>query len=108
VRCQKDSSASLRSKQLFEKLPRETGVHRATLDSTMSAHHNIRLARRYLHRAAAEGTRITTLNNKIRVATETSPGYFASVGIYFDAGSRYETPETSGASHFLERLAYKV
>ena len=51
---------------------------------------------------------ITTLPNKIRVATENTPGHFSSVGLYVDAGSRYESPETSGVSHFLDRMAFKV
>ncbi|KAJ7754934.1 Metalloenzyme, LuxS/M16 peptidase-like protein [Mycena maculata] len=51
---------------------------------------------------------LTTLPNKIRVATESTPGHFSSVGLYIDAGSRYETPSTSGASHFLDRLAFKT
>ncbi|PCH34231.1 hypothetical protein WOLCODRAFT_95068 [Wolfiporia cocos MD-104 SS10] len=51
---------------------------------------------------------ITTLPNKIRVATESTPGHFSSVGLYVDAGSRYETPSTSGVSHFLDRLAFKT
>ncbi|PFH52260.1 hypothetical protein AMATHDRAFT_2266 [Amanita thiersii Skay4041] len=50
---------------------------------------------------------ITTLPNKIRVATEDTPGHFSSVGLYIDAGSRYETTETSGVSHFLDRMAFK-
>ncbi|KAJ3789231.1 Metalloenzyme, LuxS/M16 peptidase-like protein [Lentinula aff. detonsa] len=52
-------------------------------------------------------TQITILPNKIRVATDPTPGYFSSIGLYVDAGSRYETPETSGASHFIDRLAFK-
>ncbi|KAG5649855.1 hypothetical protein H0H81_001763 [Sphagnurus paluster] len=51
---------------------------------------------------------ITTLPNKIRVATESTPGHFSSVGLYVDAGSRYETPESSGVSHFLDRMAFKT
>ncbi|KAI0059445.1 mitochondrial processing peptidase [Artomyces pyxidatus] len=51
---------------------------------------------------------ITTLSNKIRVATESTPGHFSSVGLYIDAGSRYEDPSTSGVSHFLDRMAFKV
>lgn len=52
--------------------------------------------------------KITTLPNKIRVATESTPGHFSSLGLYVDAGSRYETAPTSGVSHFLDRLAFKV
>lgn len=51
---------------------------------------------------------ITALPNKIRVATESTPGHFSSVGLYVDAGSRYEGPSTSGVSHFLDRMAFKV
>lgn len=51
---------------------------------------------------------ITTLPNKIRVATEATPGHFSSVGLYIDAGSRYESAENSGVSHFLDRMAFKV
>ncbi|KAI0323006.1 LuxS/MPP-like metallohydrolase [Amylostereum chailletii] len=50
---------------------------------------------------------ITTLPNKLRVATESTPSHFSSVGLYIDAGSRYETPATSGVSHFLDRMAFK-
>ncbi|KAL5533717.1 hypothetical protein ACEPAG_177 [Sanghuangporus baumii] len=50
---------------------------------------------------------ITTLPNKVRVTTEGVPGHFAGVGLFVDAGSRYETPENSGVSHFLDRLAFK-
>ncbi|KAI0640036.1 LuxS/MPP-like metallohydrolase [Trametes polyzona] len=52
--------------------------------------------------------RITTLPNGLRVATESTPGHFSSVGLYVDAGSRYETPSTSGVSHFLDRMAFKT
>ncbi|KAJ7459105.1 Metalloenzyme, LuxS/M16 peptidase-like protein [Mycena galericulata] len=51
---------------------------------------------------------LTTLPNKIRVATQSTPGHFSSVGLYIDAGSRYESPATSGASHFLDRMAFKT
>ena len=51
---------------------------------------------------------VTTLPNRLRVATDSAPGHFSSVGLYIDAGARYETPETSGVSHFLDRVAFKV
>ena len=52
--------------------------------------------------------RVTTLPNKIRVATENTPGHFSCVGLYIDAGARYETLSSSGVSHFLDRMAFKV
>ncbi|KZO91854.1 LuxS/MPP-like metallohydrolase [Calocera viscosa TUFC12733] len=51
--------------------------------------------------------RITTLPNQLRVTTEESPGHFHSIGVYLDAGSRYETPRLCGVSHMLDRMAYK-
>ncbi|GAV98803.1 mitochondrial processing peptidase [Lentinula edodes] len=69
----------------------------------------VKNASRSLHSSTVpvNATQITTLPNKIRVATDPTPGYFSSIGLYVDAGSRYETPETSGASHFIDRLAFK-
>ncbi|KAL8898415.1 MAG: hypothetical protein Q9207_006710 [Kuettlingeria erythrocarpa] len=50
---------------------------------------------------------ITTLPNGIRVATEALPGAFSGIGIYVDAGSRYENEELRGVSHIIDRLAFK-
>lgn len=51
---------------------------------------------------------ITTLPNKLRVVTEATPGHFHAVGVYVDAGSRYESSRNSGISHLMDRLAFKV
>ncbi|KAI0368833.1 LuxS/MPP-like metallohydrolase [Pilatotrama ljubarskyi] len=72
--------------------------------------------RQYAHTASSKAksspadppVQITTLPNGLRVATESTPGHFSSLGLYVDAGSRYETPSTSGASHFLDRMAFKT
>ena len=29
------------------------------------------------------------------------------MGVWIDAGSRYETPDNNGAAHFLEHMAFK-
>ncbi|KAL9596392.1 MAG: hypothetical protein Q9219_005827 [cf. Caloplaca sp. 3 TL-2023] len=50
---------------------------------------------------------ISTLPNGIRVATEALPGAFSGVGVYVDAGSRYENEELRGISHIIDRLAFK-
>ncbi|XP_028794813.1 mitochondrial-processing peptidase subunit alpha [Neltuma alba] len=52
-------------------------------------------------------TKITTLSNGVKIASETSSNPAASVGLYIDSGSIYETPFSSGASHLLERMAFK-
>ena len=38
---------------------------------------------------------------------QTSHGATAAVGVWIDAGSRYETPENNGVAHFLEHVAFK-
>jgi processing peptidase subunit alpha len=50
---------------------------------------------------------ITTLPNGIRVATEALPGHFSGIGVYVDAGSRYENDALRGISHIVDRLAFK-
>ncbi|PWY77347.1 mitochondrial processing peptidase alpha subunit [Aspergillus heteromorphus CBS 117.55] len=55
----------------------------------------------------AELEQITTLPNGIRVATESLPGPFSGVGVYVDAGSRYEDDSLRGVSHIMDRLAFK-
>lgn len=52
-------------------------------------------------------TQITKLGNGMRVASETLPGETATVAVFIDAGSRYETPKNSGVAHFLEHMAFK-
>ncbi|KAF9283540.1 Mitochondrial-processing peptidase subunit alpha [Mortierella alpina] len=52
-------------------------------------------------------SRVTKLPNGVRIATEDSQGHFASLGVYVDAGSRYEDDSTRGVSHILDRLAFK-
>ncbi|OQO10305.1 Mitochondrial-processing peptidase subunit alpha [Cryoendolithus antarcticus] len=50
---------------------------------------------------------ITTLPNGLRVATEALPGHFSGIGVYVDAGSRYENDGLRGVSHIIDRLAFK-
>ncbi|KAJ4411745.1 Mitochondrial-processing peptidase subunit alpha [Gnomoniopsis sp. IMI 355080] len=50
---------------------------------------------------------VTTLSNGIRVATEALPDAFSGVGVYIDAGSRYENDYLRGSSHIMDRLAFK-
>eukprot|EP00047_Mylnosiga_fluctuans_P011951 m.23921 g.23921 ORF g.23921 m.23921 type:complete len:457 (-) comp3949_c0_seq2:103-1473(-) len=51
--------------------------------------------------------KLTTLKNGLRVATQETPFKTATYGLFVDAGSRFETPETNGTAHFLEHLAFK-
>lgn len=50
----------------------------------------------------------SVLDNGIRVLTEHVPGaYSATVGFWVECGSRHETPEQNGVSHFLEHMLFK-
>jgi predicted Zn-dependent peptidase len=51
---------------------------------------------------------MTTLANGVRVITETMPHVRSvSVGVWINSGSRYETPEQNGISHFIEHMLFK-
>ncbi|XP_057494052.1 probable mitochondrial-processing peptidase subunit beta, mitochondrial isoform X1 [Actinidia eriantha] len=53
-------------------------------------------------------TRITTLPNGLRIATESSlAARTATVGVWIDAGSRFESDDTNGVAHFLEHMIFK-
>eukprot|EP00898_Chlorokybus_atmophyticus_P006707 jgi/Chlat1/7037/Chrsp56S06707 len=52
-------------------------------------------------------TRITTLDNGLRIASENTVGASTTVGIYVDSGSQYENASNSGVSHLLEHMAFK-
>ncbi|XP_071442365.1 mitochondrial-processing peptidase subunit alpha [Hetaerina americana] len=51
-------------------------------------------------------TKVTTLSNGLRVASENRFGQFCTLGVIIDSGSRYEVAYPSGISHFLEKLAF--
>ncbi|NXT29759.1 MPPA peptidase, partial [Syrrhaptes paradoxus] len=61
--------------------------------------------------AATEGrerfeTRVTVLENGLRVASQKKFGQFCTVGLLVNSGSRHEAKYLSGISHFLEKLAF--
>jgi predicted Zn-dependent peptidase len=51
---------------------------------------------------------MTTLSNGVRVITEPMPHLRSvSVGVWIGSGSRRETPEQNGISHFIEHMLFK-
>ncbi|RDA87249.1 hypothetical protein CP532_1345 [Ophiocordyceps camponoti-leonardi (nom. inval.)] len=50
---------------------------------------------------------VTRLPNGLRVASEALPGSFSGVGVYIEAGSRFEDERLRGVSHLVDRLAFK-
>ncbi|CAE7674820.1 MPP1, partial [Symbiodinium microadriaticum] len=59
------------------------------------------------HLFSAPPTEVTTLDSGMRVASQTLPGETATVGVWIDTGSRYETPANNGVAHFLEHITFK-
>uniref|UniRef100_A0A1B6GLP2 Mitochondrial-processing peptidase subunit beta n=2 Tax=Cicadellinae TaxID=33370 RepID=A0A1B6GLP2_9HEMI len=52
-------------------------------------------------------TKTTTLDSGLRVATEDTGAPTATIGLWIDAGSRFENEENNGVAHFLEHMAFK-
>ncbi|XP_050536678.1 mitochondrial-processing peptidase subunit beta [Daktulosphaira vitifoliae] len=52
-------------------------------------------------------TKVTTLDNGMRVATEDNGSETATVGLWIDAGSRWETSQNNGVAHFVEHMIFK-
>lgn len=52
-------------------------------------------------------TQVSTLGNGLRVASENSGIPTSTVGLWIDAGSRYENEKNNGVAHFLEHMAFK-
>nr|CBW52774.1 ubiquinol:cytochrome c oxidoreductase 50 kDa core 1 subunit [Polytomella sp. Pringsheim 198.80] len=53
-------------------------------------------------------TKVTTLPNGLRVATENIPfAETATVGVWINSGSRFENDANNGTAHFLEHLLFK-
>ena len=53
-------------------------------------------------------TRVTAIKNGLRVASEDYGLPTCTVGVWINAGSRFETAQNNGTAHFLEHLAFKV
>lgn len=48
------------------------------------------------------------MDSGLRVASETTPfAETATIGVWIDAGSRFENDATNGSAHFLEHMAFK-
>mmetsp|Transcript_47682 Transcript_47682/g.102117 ORF Transcript_47682/g.102117 Transcript_47682/m.102117 type:complete len:474 (+) Transcript_47682:191-1612(+) len=52
-------------------------------------------------------TEVTTLPSGLRVASQQTADETLTVGVWIDAGSRFETKENNGTAHFLEHMAFK-
>ncbi|XP_067315512.1 cytochrome b-c1 complex subunit 1, mitochondrial [Pseudorasbora parva] len=55
----------------------------------------------------APETRVTTLSNGLRVASEETNQATCTVGLWIGCGSRYESEKNNGAGFFLEHMAFK-
>lgn len=58
--------------------------------------------------ASVRDIEMTTLPNGVRIITETMPHVRSvSVGVWIGTGSRRETPEINGITHFIEHMLFK-
>uniref|UniRef100_A0A3B4AQ57 Uncharacterized protein n=1 Tax=Periophthalmus magnuspinnatus TaxID=409849 RepID=A0A3B4AQ57_9GOBI len=55
----------------------------------------------------APETRLTALDNGLRIASEDTGHATCTVGLWISAGSRYESEKNNGAGFFLEHMAFK-
>ncbi|CAI5527888.1 unnamed protein product [Closterium sp. Naga37s-1] len=85
-----------------------------TVDEDRFARYNSPIPVTVDHSAALgliPATRVTTLSNGLRVASEANPNpnapKTATIGVWIDAGSRYESEATNGTAHFLEHMIFK-
>lgn len=53
------------------------------------------------------GTEVSQLPNGVRVASQDDGGHVASVALFFEAGSRFESSSNAGAAHLLSHMAFK-
>lgn len=61
----------------------------------------------YQEALALTETKVTSLKNQLRVASETSNASIATVGVWAEAGRRHETEKNNGIAHFLEHMMFK-
>uniref|UniRef100_A0AAQ5X3U5 Mitochondrial-processing peptidase subunit beta n=1 Tax=Amphiprion ocellaris TaxID=80972 RepID=A0AAQ5X3U5_AMPOC len=55
----------------------------------------------------APETRLTSLDNGLRIASEETGHATCTVGLWISAGSRYESEKNNGTGFFLEHMAFK-
>uniref|UniRef100_A0A8D3CF98 Mitochondrial-processing peptidase subunit beta n=1 Tax=Scophthalmus maximus TaxID=52904 RepID=A0A8D3CF98_SCOMX len=55
----------------------------------------------------APETRLTALDNGLRIASEETGHATCTVGLWIGSGSRYESEKNNGAGFFLEHMAFK-
>jgi len=53
------------------------------------------------------GTQVSAIGNGLRVASEDCGFPTCTVGLWINAGSRFETDSTNGVAHFLEHMIFK-
>lgn len=91
-------SHSLRTTRL---LPKLSGVARTStrFQQTLSAYEESLFNQ--------PDTEVTRLGSGLRVASEESAGSTCSVGVWLEAGSRFENAQNNGVAHFIEHMSFK-
>mmetsp|Transcript_108788 Transcript_108788/g.307709 ORF Transcript_108788/g.307709 Transcript_108788/m.307709 type:complete len:483 (-) Transcript_108788:184-1632(-) len=85
-------------------LLRRTGLEAEECCSPWPARRRLSTLQAALHQAP---TTVTVLPNGLSVASQPTSDETLTVGVWIDAGSRFETKENNGTAHFLEHMAFK-
>ncbi|KAI9142589.1 peptidase M16 inactive domain-containing protein [Paraphysoderma sedebokerense] len=91
-------------------ITRSTNLHRSRFHPSLPTKYRSNISTSRSLSASSlnkPSTLVTTLPSGLRVASEENSGHFAAVGVCVDAGCRYESEDLLGASHFVDRMAFK-
>ncbi|CAL8077747.1 unnamed protein product [Calicophoron daubneyi] len=95
----------IRSQRLFSENTTKThSVVKTSLKEPLAGHQSPQCGDSFIEE---KGTKITTLPNGLRIASQNKFGVQCALGVIVDAGPRYEVNVKSGISHYLEKLGFQ-
>merc|ERR1719249_169623 len=92
---------------MASKFLRVTGNVAKSLSKTPKRWQSTQAAASYQQTLNVPETKVSKLQNGLRIASEDSGIPTATVGLWIDAGSRFENAKNNGVAHFLEHMAFK-
>ncbi|PWA03163.1 hypothetical protein BB558_000680 [Smittium angustum] len=97
----------MRQESILKQFKSTTSTQNTTAATNLKKDHIKKPPTTETHLVDNGNTIVSVLKNGIKVSSENKPGHFAALGVYIDVGSRYESPESFGASYLLDRLSFK-
>ena len=102
---ERSAAAATTKPSIFSQIFGGSATKQPPMDEPMP---NVIIPESPIYPKEAPKTLVTTLSNGATIASENTPGATMAVGLYLESGSKYEQPYMSGASHMLERMAFKA